>query len=186
MKAIKRQLRVFVLPLFCLASVSLVLPPAQAQLPPQPYLVIIPSGGAPDIAEQGSTVSTFSRNFCSSGACSAVALTIGNEITGPLKIATVTVQGDGTYTTTFTVEVPFPWRYVVTATQTGADGKLLTAIVPITVPVGDAREERNPPPPAIAPRALTHSTIVVVKTKPGYAPNPGHAGTGTIITSFCH
>jgi von Willebrand factor type A domain-containing protein len=27
--------------------------------------------------------------------------------------------------------------------------------------------------------------IVVVKTDPGYAPNPGHAGTGTIVGIFC-
>ncbi len=29
-------------------------------------------------------------------------------------------------------------------------------------------------------------SIVVVKTDPGYAPNPGHAGTGTIVAVFCH
>jgi len=28
--------------------------------------------------------------------------------------------------------------------------------------------------------------IVVVKTDPGYAPNPGHAGTGTVVAVFCH
>jgi hypothetical protein len=28
--------------------------------------------------------------------------------------------------------------------------------------------------------------IVVVKTNPGYAPNPGHSGTGTVITTFCN
>jgi hypothetical protein len=27
--------------------------------------------------------------------------------------------------------------------------------------------------------------IVVVKTDPGYAPNPGHAGTGKIVAVFC-
>jgi hypothetical protein len=27
--------------------------------------------------------------------------------------------------------------------------------------------------------------IVVVKTNPGYAPSPGHEGTGTIVASFC-
>jgi uncharacterized repeat protein (TIGR01451 family) len=27
--------------------------------------------------------------------------------------------------------------------------------------------------------------IVVVKTDPGYAPNPGHAGTGTIVATYC-
>ena len=28
--------------------------------------------------------------------------------------------------------------------------------------------------------------IVVVQTNPGYAPNPGHAGTGTVVAQFCH
>jgi len=28
--------------------------------------------------------------------------------------------------------------------------------------------------------------IVVVQTNPGYAPNPGHPGTGTVIAVFCH
>jgi hypothetical protein len=28
--------------------------------------------------------------------------------------------------------------------------------------------------------------IVVVQTNPGYAPNPGHSGTGTVIAVFCH
>ena len=27
--------------------------------------------------------------------------------------------------------------------------------------------------------------IVVVQTNPGYAPNPGHAGTGTVVAQFC-
>ena len=29
-------------------------------------------------------------------------------------------------------------------------------------------------------------SIVVVKTDPGYAPDPGHAGTGTVMAVFCH
>jgi hypothetical protein len=28
--------------------------------------------------------------------------------------------------------------------------------------------------------------IVVVKTNPGYAPNPGHPGTGTVVAVYCH
>ena len=27
--------------------------------------------------------------------------------------------------------------------------------------------------------------IVVVKTEPGYAPDPGHHGTGEIVATFC-
>jgi hypothetical protein len=29
------------------------------------------------------------------------------------------------------------------------------------------------------------SKIVVVVTAPGYAPDPGHPGTGTIIATYC-
>jgi uncharacterized repeat protein (TIGR01451 family) len=29
-------------------------------------------------------------------------------------------------------------------------------------------------------------SIVVVKTNPGYAANPGHAGTGVVVAQFCH
>ncbi len=29
------------------------------------------------------------------------------------------------------------------------------------------------------------SHIVVVKVAPGYAANPGHAGTGTIVATYC-
>jgi hypothetical protein len=28
-------------------------------------------------------------------------------------------------------------------------------------------------------------SIVVVKTNAGYAPNPGHAGTGTVVATIC-
>jgi hypothetical protein len=28
-------------------------------------------------------------------------------------------------------------------------------------------------------------SIVVVKTDAGYAPNPGHAGTGPVVATFC-
>jgi hypothetical protein len=27
--------------------------------------------------------------------------------------------------------------------------------------------------------------IVVVQTNPGYEPNPGHAGTGTVVSQVC-
>jgi len=27
--------------------------------------------------------------------------------------------------------------------------------------------------------------IVIVKTNAGYAPNPGHAGTGTVVATVC-
>jgi hypothetical protein len=29
------------------------------------------------------------------------------------------------------------------------------------------------------------SKIVIVKTDPGYAPNVGHAGTGTVVATVC-
>jgi hypothetical protein len=28
--------------------------------------------------------------------------------------------------------------------------------------------------------------IVVVKTNAGYAPNPGHPGTGSVVAVYCH
>jgi hypothetical protein len=31
----------------------------------------------------------------------------------------------------------------------------------------------------------TWGSIVVVHTDPGYGPNPGHPGTGTIVATFC-
>jgi hypothetical protein len=31
----------------------------------------------------------------------------------------------------------------------------------------------------------TTSHIVVVQTNPGYAPNPGHAGTGVVVAQAC-
>jgi hypothetical protein len=31
----------------------------------------------------------------------------------------------------------------------------------------------------------TWGGIVVVHTDPGYGPNPGHPGTGTIVATFC-
>jgi hypothetical protein len=30
---------------------------------------------------------------------------------------------------------------------------------------------------------VTH--LVIVQTNPGYSPNPGNAGTGTIVAQFC-
>ena len=27
--------------------------------------------------------------------------------------------------------------------------------------------------------------VVIVKTNSGYAPNPGHAGTGTVVATIC-
>jgi len=29
-------------------------------------------------------------------------------------------------------------------------------------------------------------SIVVVQTNGGYAANPGHAGTGTVVAQYCH
>lgn len=64
------------------------------------------------------------------------------------------------------------------------------------------RPGNSPPPPATVPAVMgvivsSHITqkgstisgnivhIVVVRTDPGYGPNPGHAGTGTIIATIC-
>jgi hypothetical protein len=29
-------------------------------------------------------------------------------------------------------------------------------------------------------------SIIVVVTNPGYGPNPGYSGTGTIVATYCH
>ena len=142
--------RGFLLASFLILAVWLVAPPPAATQVPQPYLVLIPSGGAPDIAEQGSTVRAFGSNFCSATGCSTVKLAIGNDIVAPRTITTVEVQSDGSFTASFTMQVPFPWRYVVTATQTSANGSTISASVPIAVPITDPRQET--PPPTIAPR----------------------------------
>jgi hypothetical protein len=36
-------------------------------------------------------------------------------------------------------------------------------------------------------KAISGNTVhmVVVKTNPGYAPDPGHAGTGTVVATIC-
>jgi hypothetical protein len=159
-------------------------PKPAAQVPPEPYLVLIPSGGAPDIAERGSTVRAFGSNFCSSEGCPAVKLTIGNEITGPLMIATIPVQSDGTFTASFTVAVPFPWRYVVTATQTSADGTVLTATVPITVPAGDPRETPTPIPeiaPHVLPQAAVASPLLPQAAVAEFPPNVAYGGRSVAV-----
>jgi hypothetical protein len=28
-------------------------------------------------------------------------------------------------------------------------------------------------------------SLIIVQTDPGYAPNPGHAGTGTVVATIC-
>ena len=103
----------------------------------QPYLVIVPtSGDAPDTAEMGTQVGIYGRGFCVTG-CSPVTLTIG--IVTPSFLATAQVNPDGTFAQQITVNVPFAWRYLITATQTTATGATLTASVPIVVPQSDEK-----------------------------------------------
>jgi len=32
---------------------------------------------------------------------------------------------------------------------------------------------------------VARGLIVLVRTNPGYGPNPGHVGTGTIVSTLC-
>jgi hypothetical protein len=40
---------------------------------------------------------------------------------------------------------------------------------------------------AMSGSAISGSTphIVIIRTDPGYAPDPGHAGTGTVVGQVC-
>ncbi len=118
----------------------------------QPYLKMIPSGGAPDTAEMGTQVGIYGSGFCQTG-CSPVTLTIGNDVVAPSFLATVQVNPDGTFVQQFTVNVPFAWRYLITATQTSTTGTTLSSSVPMIVPQGDEAPENTPPPPQNQPQA---------------------------------
>lgn len=125
----------------------LIAAPALAQTQaPQPYLVVIPSSGAPGIVEKGTQAGLYGSNFCTPG-CSPVTLTIGNDLVAPRILATVQVNGDGTFTLPFTASVPFAWRYLIKASQTTGTGSVLSASVPIIVPQSDEIPVSQPPPP---------------------------------------
>jgi uncharacterized repeat protein (TIGR01451 family) len=111
----------------------------------QPYLVMIPGSGPPDTAEMGSQVGVYGTGFCQTG-CSPVNLTIGNDIVAPSSVATVQVNPDGTFVQQIAVNVPFAWRYLITATQTTGTGTTLSASVPMIVPQGDEVPGNTPPP----------------------------------------
>ena len=112
----------------------------------QPYLSLFPESGSPDAVGQNSTIRAFGYNFCGTEGCSQVILTIGNEFTSNQTVAMVPVQSNGTFTTSFLVNVTVPWRYVVTANQTAANGSKFNASVPITVGISDEGEEEEEPP----------------------------------------
>ena len=124
---------------------------------PQPYIKYIPSSGdAPDTAEMGTQIVVYGSNFCQTG-CSPVTLTmgltvtVGSDVSASFFLATVQVNGGGTFAQPITVNVPFPWRYLITATQTTATGAMISASVPIIVPAGDYPEENAPPGLAARP-----------------------------------
>jgi hypothetical protein len=119
---------------------------------PPPYLVLIPSGGAPDVAEMGSQVHVFGRDFCPDvQQCSPITISIGNDIVPDrVVLRDLMANQDGTFTAAFTVNVPFPWRWIVTATQT-TPTSTLSASVPLNVPLGDPREE------AVGIQGIAHS-----------------------------
>jgi hypothetical protein len=79
----------------------------------------------------GDTVTAFGSGFCSTG-CSPVTLMIGRRVAAQ----GVPVGADGKFTVTFTVD-DIPSRYIVTASQTAADGSTLTDSAPLVVALGD-------------------------------------------------
>jgi hypothetical protein len=124
-----------------LAALLLMASAALAQSP-QPYLKFIPSGGTPDMAERGTQIVVYGSNFCQTR-CSPVTLTVGNDVVAPFVVATAQVSGGGTFAQPITVNVPFAWRYLITATQTTSTGATISASVPITVPQSDFPQTNN-------------------------------------------
>ena len=136
-------LTAIVFALICAAVFLTALSPLQAQAPAAvipPYLVVVQPAGEPSgTAEMGSQVTFYGSGFC--GSCSSVTLTIGNEIVAPITIATVPVNSNGTFNYTYTVAVPFAFRYVITAQQTSSSGKKITDSVGLIVAQGDEAQE---------------------------------------------
>jgi hypothetical protein len=121
-------------------------PPNDEVFASQPYLTLFPETGSPTAVVRNSTLRAFGYNFCGTGECSQVTLTIGNEFTGNQTVAIVPVESNGTFATSFVVNVTVPWQYIVTASQTAANGSKFNASVPITVPISDEVEEEEGPP----------------------------------------
>jgi hypothetical protein len=79
----------------------------------------------------GDTVTAFGSGFCSTG-CSPVTLMIG----GRVAAQGVPVGADGKFTVMFAID-DIPSRYIVTASQSAADGSTLTDSAPLVVALGD-------------------------------------------------
>jgi len=111
----------------------------RSQALPAPYIVLVsPAGEPPETAEQGTQVTIYGTGFCPAG-CSAVTLTIGNDLVKPITLVTLQADGNGAFNYTFTVQVPFASRYLITATQTSATGSTLSDSVPLIVPQSDEK-----------------------------------------------
>jgi len=87
-------------------------------------------------AFSGDTVTVFGSGFCGAAGCSPVTVTIGDRV----AVEGIQVGADGTFKATFTV-TEIPARYIVTASQKGADGSLIQDTAPLVVPVGDQVQE---------------------------------------------
>jgi hypothetical protein len=107
---------------------------AAAPAAPAPYLqltgTVAISGQA--TAFTGDTVTAYGSAFCGTTTCSTVTLSIGDHIVAK----GVQVGADGKFTATFTVD-EIPSRYTVTASQTAADGSVLTDSAPLVVAIAD-------------------------------------------------
>jgi len=80
----------------------------------------------------GDTVTAFGSGFCGGSGCSPVTLMIGDRIIAK----DVQPGADGKFTATFTVE-EMASRYIVTASQSAADGSILADSAPLVVALGD-------------------------------------------------
>jgi len=83
-------------------------------------------------ASTGDKVTVYGSGFCGAAGCSPVTLTVGTRVAAE----GVQVGADGTFKATITI-TEVPSRYIVTASQSGADGSKLADSAPLVVPIGD-------------------------------------------------
>ncbi|MGE5323736.1 MAG: hypothetical protein ACM3SW_12785 [Actinomycetota bacterium] len=116
-------------------------PASTAAATTSPYLQLVGTAAITGQATAftGDTVTAYGSGFCSG--CSAVTLTIA----GRTVADRIAVGADGTFTATFTVD-EIPSRYIVVASQTAADGSILTDSAPLVVALGDEMPQTPPPP----------------------------------------
>jgi hypothetical protein len=107
----------------------------------EPYLQLvgtIPITGQATVF-RGEEVTAYGSAFCGAPGCSAVTITIGDRIAA----RGVDVSPSGTFRAEVRVS-ELPGQYLVTASQRGPGGSMLSDAAPLVVAVGDAAEEGGP------------------------------------------